>query len=197
MSKGRHSRQSLLHRPRRMTTNGYCQVYLRASRQYLVEMFTLYADTTQRIDWTMAGMRHALSLVGALTLGGLLIIAVAMGAARAVRRRVWVALLRLPGQAPATTVLPRWLPGSVLLSGVIATATLVAPLLWTNAMPVGESTNLFWPTLAGFIFSSVLWPVLLFGIMLFYLIGEGPRPWREHWPGRTSGRGALAVSVRR
>jgi hypothetical protein len=89
-----------------------------------------------------------------------------------------LALLRLPGQAPATTVLPRWLPGYVVLSGVIATATLVAPLIWTNAVLVDESTNLFWTALAGFIFLSVLWPVLLFGIMLFYLLGEGPRPWR-------------------
>ncbi len=161
-----------------MTSNGYGRVYPRATRHYLVEMFTLYADTTQRMGWTVAGMRNARSLVGALTLCWLFIIAVAMGAARAVRRGVRVALLRLPGQAPATTVLPRWLPGYVVLSGVIATATFVAALIWTNAMPVDESTNLFWPTLAGFIFLSVLRPVLLFGSMLFYLLGQGPRPWR-------------------
>jgi hypothetical protein len=161
-----------------MTSNAYRRVYPRASRHYLVELFTWYADTTQRMGWTVAGMREALSLVGALAIGWLLIIAVAMVTARAVRRGVRVALLRLPGQAPATTVLPRWLPGYVGLSGIIATATLVAALIRPDAMPVDESTNLFWPTLAGFIFISVLWPVLLFGIMLFYLLGEGPRPWR-------------------
>jgi hypothetical protein len=172
------ARQSLLHRPRRMTSNGYCRVYPRASRHYLVEQFTVYADTTRRMGWMVAGMRNALSLAGALTLDWLLTIAMAMVTARAVRRGVRVALLQLPGQAPATTALPRWLSGYVVLSGVIATATLVAPLIWTNAMPIDESANLFWPTLAGFIFISVLWPVLLFGLMLFYLVGEGPRPWR-------------------
>jgi hypothetical protein len=161
-----------------MTSNGYCRVYPRASRHYLVDRFTVYADTKQRMGWMVVDLRNALSLVGALTLGWLLIIAMAMVTARVVRRGVRVALLRLPGHAPATTALPRWLPGHVVLSGVIATATLVAPLMWTNAMPGAASANLFWPTLAGFIFISVWWPVLLFGFMLFYLIGEGPRPWR-------------------
>lgn len=123
-------------------------------------------------------MRDAVSLVGALALGWLLVAWVARVAGRAVRRGVRVALLRLPGQAPKTLSLPRWLPGYVLLSGIIASAAVIGIIWGTTLPPGGDSVTLIWALLAAFVFIAALWPVFLLWILLFVLAGEGPRPWR-------------------